>query len=195
MFIDWVKVQDHLYFVQPAGERAVLVGQFAVDAPAGHFRNWLGIVVDRGIQPQIPAAGVGDMELADIGKVAVQRGHNFLCFANVEIESPGIGKDDALMVKAQMHRVGTEPVAATGQRAFSLSQQAQCPKRGVIKAELFGQSGFKRALCSQLEISTRTQPFEARQGQFSERKLVVGFGPDQFWDKQGEAHGQQAGEL
>ncbi len=46
------------------------------------------------------------MKAADVGKFAIERVHDTLRFVVGEIECTGVGKDDALLVKAQVHRVG-----------------------------------------------------------------------------------------
>ena len=109
-FIDRMAVQEHLHFIEPARQHAILVRNFAIDQTTGDGGNGLGNVVDRNIQPEIPAAGGGDVELADVGKFGIQRGDEGARFVFVELESAGVGQNDAFVMKAQMHRVGTQPV-------------------------------------------------------------------------------------
>ena len=63
----------------------------------------------------------------------------------------------------------------------------------AMEAELRGQCGFERLFGLALEVRAGGQPFEARYAELAERQLVVRFRPDQFRNKQGEAHGKQAG--
>ena len=60
-----------MHFVKPAGQGQGVASEFAIDPASGNGRNWLYWVVDRNIQPQIPASGAGDVELADIGKFGI----------------------------------------------------------------------------------------------------------------------------
>lgn len=99
------------------------------------------------------------------------------------------------MVKAQVYRVGAEPMSIAGELRGCFAKQTQGTERGVDETELLGQCTFKGAPRQAFKATVSGQPFEARFGKFPERKVVVWFGPDQFRDKQGEAHGRQAGEL
>jgi len=76
--------------------------------------------------------------------------------------------------------------------ASGLAEQAEGAEGSVVQAELAGEGGFKSDPGMALESGTGGQPFESRGREFPECQLVIRFGPDQFWDKQGEAHGQQA---
>ncbi len=187
-------VQEHLYFVEPAGQRAVLAGQFAIQAPAGHGREGGGRVVDPFVQAQVPAAGGDDVEAADVGEGFVQVGSQGMGLRFIDIERASVGQDDSLMVEAQVHRVGTQPVAFAGGFADRLAEQAQRAEGGVVQVELPGERRFEGHLVLPCEAGTGGQPFETGQAELAERQLVVRFGPDQFRDEQGEAHGSKRGD-
>ena len=66
----------------------------------------------RNSQLQIPAPGIGDVELADVGEFGIERRDDVVCLVVRQIEGAGVGEDDAFLVEAQVHRVGTQPVPA-----------------------------------------------------------------------------------
>src|SRR5574343_1203513 len=149
-------------------------------------------MVDRSIQTEIPAPGRADVKLADVGEFIVQGGDDGLRFIFFQIEGPGIGQNDPLVVKTQVHRVGTQPVTVTGGMAAGFAEQAQGTEGSVVQAELAGEGSFERQPDLALESGTGGQPFKTRGCELPECQLVIRFGPDQFWNKQGKAHGEQA---
>jgi hypothetical protein len=48
----------------------------------------------------------GGVKLADVGKFGIERFNNRQGFIIVQLKGAGIGKDDAFLVEAQVHRVG-----------------------------------------------------------------------------------------
>ena len=91
-------VQEHLHFVQPARQRQRVAFEFAIDAAAGDGGNRLHRMVDRDIEPQIPASGAGGVKLSDIAELGIERRDETLRGVFVDIEGAGVGENDAFLV-------------------------------------------------------------------------------------------------
>ena len=185
-------VQEHLHFVQPAREAAFIAGEFAIHAPAGDGRQRFGRVVDRFVEAEIPAARGGDVKASDVGEGFVQCADEGNRFVVVDIEGTGIGKHDAFVVKAQVDRVGAQPMAIARSLAQGFAKQAQGGERHIARTEQPGEGDFESLFGLALEAGAACQPFEARHREFPEGQLVVRFRPDQFGDKQGKVHGKRS---
>ena len=180
-------VQEHLHFVQPARQRQRVAFEFAIDAAAGDGGNRLHRMVDRDIEPQIPASGAGGVKLSDIAELGIERRDETLRGIFVDIEGAGVGE---FLVETQVHRVGTQPVAAAGLfKAFA--EQAQGAEGRGGQAEAVRQGRFEGTAGAALAAGTRQQPFQTWRGKISEDMLVGRFRPDQFGDKQGQMHGKR----
>jgi len=189
-FIEWMAVQEHLHFVEPAGQRQGAAVDFAGNAAAGDGGNGLYRVVDRNIQFQVPAPGAGNVKPADVGEFGVERFDDAVRLVLHQIEGTSIGEDDTFLVEAQVHRVGAQPVAAARILA-AFAEQAQGAERGIAHAETVGQYLLERTARAALMAGTRQQPFQTRRGKISKSELVGRFRPDQFGDKQGQMHGKR----
>ena len=129
------------------------------------------------------------MKLTDIGKFCVQCADQLLRLAWLNIKSAGIGQDDAFVMEAQVHRVGTEPVAvACSDIAFT--KQAEGPEWCRIQPEFAGEHVFKNATGAARQAATGEQGFQSGCGEFAKGELVSRLGPDQFGNKQSETHGE-----
>ncbi len=178
-------MQEHLDFVQPARQRQA--GDFAIDAAPGDGGNRLCRVVDRNCQLQIPTTGVGDVELADVGKFGIERLGNGVRFVIGQLEGAGIGEDDAFLVEAQVHRVGAQPVAVA-RFVAAFAEQAQGAAGRGFQAEAASQCSFVGLARKALKGGAGEQPLKAGRAELAEGELVGRLGPDQFGDKQGEMH-------
>ena len=92
------------------GEIAVRVIRAARDAGQGGGGMW-----ERRMQFQVPAPGIAQVKTAEGGKFVVQGGQQGACLGFVERKGARISKDNAFLVKAQVHRVGAEGVCAQRQ--------------------------------------------------------------------------------
>ena len=129
------------------------------------------------------------MKTSDVGELRIQSSGDGVRFVYFEVEGTGIGKNDAFVVKAQVHGVGAQPVAVIDLLSSRFAEQAQSAKRGIIQPEMVGQCVFESPARLARQFGMGSQPFKAGGHQFPEGQLVVRFGPDQFGEKQGEAHG------
>jgi hypothetical protein len=68
-------------------------------------------------QLQIPAIGGGGVESADIGEVTVELADDGMRLGEFNAEAAAVGENQALLVQAQMHRVGAQPASVDGGRA------------------------------------------------------------------------------
>ena len=110
-----------------------------------------------------------------------------MCFVIVQLKGTGIGEDDALLMEAQMYRVGAQPVPIR-RRAGRLAKQAQGAEGRILKSKALSENGFKRAPWALIKQGMGKQPFEAGCGKLAKGELVGRFGPDQFGDEKGELH-------
>ena len=163
-------------------------GAITKDPAAGDGGKRRHRVVDRNIQLQIPAPGAGGVKAADVGEFGIQRVDEGLRLVVGEIEGAGIGEDDALVVKAQVDRVGAQPVAGA-RFVAAFAEQTQGGEGAGGDAEAVGQHAFERMQGATLKAGAGEQPFETRCRELAEGELVGRLGPDQFGDKQGEMHG------
>lgn len=130
------------------------------------------------------------MKSPDVGKFRIQGCRDGLGLVEFEFEGPRIGEDDAFVVEAQVYGVGAQPVAFFNLPFSRFAEQAQGAERCVGQPEVVGQRVFKSPAWKAGKFGVSGQPFEAGGRQFPEGQLVIRFGPDQFGDKQGEAHGE-----
>jgi hypothetical protein len=82
------------------------------------------------------------MKAADVGEFGIQRVDEAPRLVVGEIEGAGVGEDDAFMVKAQVHRVGAQPVAGA-RLVAALAEQAQGAEGAGGDPEAAGEDGFE----------------------------------------------------
>ena len=112
-------------------------------------------------------------------------------FVVIKLKGTGVGEDDALLMKAQVNRVGTQPMTIR-RRAGCLAKQAQGAEGRILESKAFSENDFKRAPWALIKQGMGKQPFEAGCGKLAKGELVSRFGPDQFGYKQSEMHGRRA---
>jgi len=129
------------------------------------------------------------VESAGIGEVPIERVDDGPCLARRDVQRRGIGKDQALLVQAQVDRVGAEPDGAARCRAMLLAVHT-AGRVGRVVAEAAGSADrrLERLLRAALQPAAREQRGEAGQCQFGQSFAVVGFGPDEFGNDEGDLH-------
>ena len=75
--------------------------------------------------------------------------------------------------------------------AGRFAKQAQGAEGSVFKPELLGEGGFERLSWPAGAFAMGGEPLKSGGWQLAERQLVGRFWPDQFGNKQSEAHGER----
>jgi hypothetical protein len=110
-------------------------------------------------------------------------------FGEFDAETGAVGEDQALLVQAQMHRVGAQPAGVCGGRRRVLAEYPQGRVGDVAgEPEGIGERGFDRLRRPPVELAACDQRTQARARQGVEGITVIRLGPDQFGDNEGDLH-------
>ena len=200
-FVHRVAVQQHLDFVhqgQQAARRQVRRGRQVEAAAGGGGKGRQGVPGQFGrpgrLQAHIPAAGRHRVEAGLARIVGVEAGGQGFDFGGFQVQFPAVGDDDLFLVQAQVDGVGTEPDAGVRcQGGTVLSQQAQGAQGLRRRAQPAGRLGLGGQGRAALQFAPLQQGGQGRAIQGLPGQVVFRFGPQQFGNEEGEAHGQSLG--
>jgi hypothetical protein len=187
-------VQDHLRLVEHLAQPACLGGggQLPADAAAGDGRQRQDIEAaefSAGRQLQVPAIDGGGVKGPAIRELAIEFVDDGLRLRGVNPETAAVGENQSLLVQAQMHRVGAQPAGLGRRWGGVFAEDAESGVgRMLAQAEAVAEGRFERLRRTVAAPAARDQRVQARAGEGVEAFAVVGFGPDEFGNNQGELH-------
>ena len=133
---------------------------------------------------KIPASGTGDLKTSDVRQLDVQRGHQFLRFFRQDIELLSVNQSQSVLIKVQMHRVGTEPARSNAPGSKPRFAQSPESRAGSVRrvSEPLTQRMFQGERRATIQSATRQQGFQGGGCR------IIGRRPRQVGDEQGDVH-------
>jgi hypothetical protein len=136
-------------------------------------------------------SAVATWKVPTSGELAIEFGDDGLRLVEADVETAAVGKNQALLVQAQMHRVGAQP-ARVGSAAGGACALAEDPESGVGdaagEAEGVAEASLRRTVADVAAVGCARSACSGRGREGVESFAVVGFGPDEFGDDKGELH-------
>jgi hypothetical protein len=150
------------------------------DAAAGDGRQRQDIEAaefSAGRQLQIPAIGGGGVESADIRELAIEFVDDGLRLGEFDAETAAVGENQALLVQAQMHRVGAQPAGVGGGRAASRRGPGKRRRGTLAEAEGVAEGRFEATVADDGSARLRAiSVFRPGQGRASRLSRSSGSG-------------------